>query len=124
MTPTASTRTDVLERSLIDLAIEAWRFSKLFLRVVEKLDAGDQPRHANQLRYFSNRLEEQLRAAGLTLVSLEGQPFDEGAAASAINAGDFGPNDRLLVDQMIEPIVMGPDGLRRAGTVVLRKAQQ
>jgi hypothetical protein len=27
----------------------------------------------------------------------------------------------LLVDQMMEPIVMGRDGLRRPGTVMLRK---
>jgi len=44
-------------------------------------------------------------------------------AASAINIGDFGPDDLLLVEQMVEPIIMGPDGLRRQGTVMLRKVQ-
>ena len=44
-------------------------------------------------------------------------------AASAINIGDFGPDDVLLVEQMVEPIIMGPDGLRRQGTVMLRKVQ-
>jgi len=41
-------------------------------------------------------------------------------AASALNIGDFGPDDLLLVDQMVEPIIMGPEGLRKQGTVMLR----
>ena len=44
-------------------------------------------------------------------------------AASALNLGDFGPDDMLLVDQMVEPIIMGPSGLRKQGTVMLRKVE-
>ena len=44
-------------------------------------------------------------------------------AASALNLGDFGPDDVLLVDQMVEPIIMGPNGLRKQGTVMLRKVE-
>ncbi|PKN26939.1 MAG: hypothetical protein CVU65_04170 [Deltaproteobacteria bacterium HGW-Deltaproteobacteria-22] len=31
--------------------------------------------------------------------------------------------DVLLVDQMLEPIIMGPKGLRKQGTVMLRKVE-
>lgn len=110
-----------LERSLIDLAVESWRFSRLFSRVVSKLDVGESSRYVNQLRYFQKKLEDSLGATGLTLVSIEGQPYDPGMAASALNLGDFGPDDELLVDQMVEPIIMGPEGLRKQGTVMLRK---
>ena len=115
-------RSNLLEHSLIEVAVETWRFSRLFARVVNKLDAGDQGRYANQLRYFQKKVEEQLESAGLKLVSVEGQPFDPGIAASAVNLGDFGPDETLLVEQMVEPIIMGTDGLRRAGTVIVRKA--
>jgi len=37
--------------------------------------------------------------------------------------GDFGPDDVLVVEQMLEPIIMGPEGLRKQGTVMLRKVQ-
>ena len=111
-----------LEDSLIDMAVESWRFSRLFARVMNKLDAGEAARYANQVRYFQKRVEENLDAAGLKLVNVEGQPFDAGMAASALNIGDFGPDDTLLVDQMLEPIIMGPAGLRKQGTVMLRKA--
>ena len=112
---------DKLERSLIDIAYECWRFSRLFSRVVNKLDAGESGRYISQLRYFQKKVEESLDASGLKLVNVEGQPFDPGMAASALNIGDFGPDDQLLVDQMVEPIIMGTEGLKKQGTVILRK---
>lgn len=112
-----------LEQSLIDMAVESWRFSRLFGKVVSKLDVGEAGRYTNQLRYFQRRVEEGLESNGLKLVNVEGQPYDAGMAASALNVGDFGPDDTLVVDQMLEPIIMGSDGLRKQGTVMLRKVE-
>jgi hypothetical protein len=110
-----------LEAALIDVAVDSWRMAKLMQRALSRLDAGEGAKFISQLRYFQSRIDERMQAGGLRLVSLEGQPFDAGMAASALNLGDFGPDDQLVVDQMIEPIVMGPDGLRKEGTVMLRK---
>ena len=121
MTTQQNVTNNQLERSLIDIAVESWRFSRLFTRVVSKLDAGEAGRYVNQIRYFQKKVEESLSASGLTLVNIEGQPFDPGMAASALNIGDFGPDEQLLVDQMVEPIIMGPEGLMKQGTVMLRK---
>ena len=112
-----------MEQSLIDIAVESWRFARLFGKVVSKLDAGESGRYANQLRYFQKKLVESLESNGLKLVNIEGHPYDAGMAASALNLGDFGPDDILLVDQMLEPIIMGPSGLRKEGTIVLRKVE-
>jgi len=108
---------------LIELAVESWRFSRLFSKVLTKLDAGESTRYVNQVRYFQKRVEQSLEAIGLKLVNVEGQPFDAGMAATAINIADFDAEDVLLVDQMLEPIIMGPDGLHKQGTVMLRKAR-
>lgn len=121
MTTDESNPAAQLEQSLIDIAVESWRFSRLFARVVNKLDAGEAGRYVNQLRYFQKKVEESLDASGLKLVNVEGQAFDPGMAASALNIGDFEPDDTLLVDQMVEPIIMGSDGLKKQGTVMLRK---
>jgi len=110
-----------LEQALIDVAIESWRFAKLFGRVLSKMDADDGGRYVNQVRYFQKRVEESLAHTGLRLVNVEGQPFDPGIAASALNLGDFLPDDTLVVDQMVEPIIMGPEGVKRHGTIMLRK---
>jgi len=112
-----------LEKSLIGIATESWRFSRVFARLVGKLDAGEASRYVNQLRYFHKMLEENMQDAGMKLVNVESQPFDPGMAASAINIADFGPDDQLVVDQMIEPIIMGVNGLKKAGTIMLRKVQ-
>jgi len=118
-----SISSEKLEQSVIDMAVESWRFSRLFGKVVSKLDAGESGRYINQLRYFQKKVEESLDSNGLKLVNVEGQPYDPGMAASALNLGDFGPDDVLLVDQMLEPIIMGPTGLRKQGTVMLRKVE-
>ena len=112
-----------LEQSIIEMAVEGWRFSRLFARVVSKLDAGESSRYLSQMRYFQKKVEESLDANGLKLVNVEGLPYDIGVAASALNLDDFAADDHLVVDQMLEPIVMGPDGLRREGSVMLRKVQ-
>lgn len=110
-------------QALIDLSVESWRFSRLFARLLSKLDAGDGARYVNQYRYFIKRMEEGLELVGLHLANVEGHPYEPGLAATALNLGDFDPDDVLVVDQMIEPIIMGPDGLVRSGTVMLKKVE-
>lgn len=112
---------DTLEKSLLNIAVETWRLTRLFERVLTKLDAGEGARYIGQIRYLNQKLEENLDAAGLKLVNVEGQLFDPGMAASALNLGDFEPDDQLLVDQMVEPIIMGPRGIKKEGTVMLRR---
>lgn len=92
--------------------------------MLSKLDAGEAPRYANQARYFLKKVEEGLQGLGLRIVSLEGQPYDPGMAVSPLNIGDFNRDDVLVVNQMVEPVVMGPDGLVRGGTVLLAKVNQ
>lgn len=109
--------------SLVELAVESWRFSRLFAKLTSKLDAGESSRYVNQYRYYLKKIESILERAGLRIVNVEGQLYDPGMAASALNIEDFQGEDHLLVDQMLEPIIMGNDGIVRAGTVMLRKAQ-
>lgn len=111
------------DEALLNLAIESWRFGRVFSRVLARLDVTESARFASQLRYFQKRVDESLSTMGMRLVNLEGEPFDPGIAASALNLADFSPEDRLAVEQMIEPIVMGTDGLVRPGTVLLGKLE-
>ena len=107
--------------ALIDLAVDSWKFSRLFTRVISKLDAGEQARYANQMRFFQKRIDSAAEVAGARIVTIEGQPFEPGMAASPLNLEDFQDGDELFVDQMLEPIVMGPEGVLRTGTMMLRK---
>lgn len=106
---------------LIDLVLDSWKFARLFNRVISKLDAGEQSRYANQMRFFQKRVESAAEVAGVKIVSIEGQPFEPGMAASPLNLDEFEDGDQLYVDQMLEPILMGSDGVLRTGTMMLRK---
>ena len=56
-------------------------------------------------------------------MNLEGQAFDAGAAATPLNISDFSPDDVLVVEQMIEPIIMDSVGIVRTGTVLLARGK-
>lgn len=113
---------ELLTRVIIGMAVESWRFGRTYERMMTKLDAGEQNRYQSQFRWFIKKVEEALEQANLRIVNIEGHPFDPGMAATPLNIGDFEANDTLIVDQMIEPIIMGKEGLLRTGTVTLRKA--
>ena len=119
-----SEKEEKMRSSLIEIAIDGWRFSRTFSRMLEKLDAGESNRYVNQLRYYQKRLMEHLEGNGLRIVNLEGQTYDPGMPASALNITDFGPDDVLVIDQMVEPIVMDQEGVRKSGTVMVRKVEQ
>ena len=119
--PDTSTNEQKITNSLISIVIESWRFSKLFERVISKLDAGDQSRFVSQYQWYVKKLNDSLNEADLKIVNLEGQSYEVGAAATALNIDDFDSDDLLEVEKMLEPIIMGPDGLLHHGTVTLRK---
>ena len=112
---------DFLIQSLTKMAVESWRIARVFDRMLTKLDAGEQTRYQSQLRWFIKKVEESLEEAGMSIVNVEGHPFDPGIAATPINIEEFDANDALIVDQMLEPIIMGKEGLVKTGTVTLRK---
>ncbi len=118
-----SKNAEAMVGSLMTIAIESWRFGKVFERALMKLDAGEQNRYAGQLRWFVKKIEESLAEVELRIVNVEGHPFDPGIAATPLNIEDFAADDSLMVDQMLEPIIMGKDGLLKTGTVTLRKVE-
>ena len=88
-----------------------------------KLPANDQTKHLNKLRYFQRQLNIQLAKSNISIVSCEGQVYQEGMAVSAINLDEFSHEDTLIVDQVIEPIIMGSNGLLHTGIVTLKKQE-
>ena len=107
---------------LIDLAVDAWTLARPFERVVARLDPGEQGRYLNQLRFLHRRIDGAVEVAGARLVSIEGQRFAAGLAATPLNLEEFPQDAELVVAQMLEPIVMGRDGVLRMGTVLLAGA--
>jgi len=116
-----TTTPEAMRDALISMAVESWRFGRVFDRLLMKLDAREQNRYKSQSRWFIKKVKEALEQADLRIVNVEGHPFDPGMAATPLNIEEFDANDVLMVDQMIEPIIMGKEGLIKTGTVTLRK---
>lgn len=114
---------DRLKESVISMAVESWRFGRVFERLLTKLDAGEQSRYKSQFRWYIKKVEEALEQADLRIVNVEGHPFDPGMAATPLNIEEFNAEDFLVVDQMLEPIIMGKDELVKTGTVTLKKVE-
>lgn len=110
-----------MRSTIISMAVESWRFGKVFNRLLTKLDAGEQNRYKSQFRWFIKKVEEALEQSDLRIVNVEGHPFDPGMAATPLNIEEFDAQDNLCVDQMLEPIIMDKKGLVQTGTVTLRK---
>ena len=115
-----ATPSEAMRDAVISMAIESWRFARVFDRLLLKLE---QNRYKSQFRWFIKKVEEALEQADLKLVNVEGHPFDPGMAATPLNIEEFDANDALIVDQMIEPIIMGKEGLVKTGTVTLVKVE-
>ena len=85
--------------------------------MLEKLDANEEKRYRSRLRWFEKKLEESLSVAQIRVVNVEGHTYDPGMAATPLNIDEFESQDVLVVDQMLEPILMGPTRVIKTGTV-------
>lgn len=116
----------VVERhkdTVINLAIESWHFAKNYERAITRLNTNRTQRYTRQLEQFIQKTEESLKEVGLRIVNVEGTPYDPGMAATPLNIEDFGPEDQLVVDKMLEPIIMEGTDLAKTGTVTLRRIE-
>ena len=111
------------KETVINLAIESWRFAKNYERMIKRLDTNQTQRYARQFQQFVKKAEESLSNVGLRVVNVEGYPYDPGMAATPLNIEDFEPDDHLVVDKMLEPIIMEGTTLAKTGTVTLRRKE-
>lgn len=115
----SSERETELKRAIIEMAVEAWRFRRVFEKAMSRLEAGESSRYIGQFNWFIKKVEAALRIAGMRIVDVEGQPYDIGMALSPLNIDDFDPDDRLYIEQMIEPIIMDDNNVLKTGTAML-----
>lgn len=105
---------------LVGLALENWRFARVFERALAKMAPADVKKFSNSHSFFLKRTSQALDKFGIRVVSLEGKAYSEGQPVSVVNSDEFEGLDHLIIEQMVEPILMGPDGVYRAGSVRLK----
>lgn len=107
--------------AVINLATESWRLAKVFERTITQLNLDKPRRYTSQIEWFIRQAEETLEKVGLRIVNLEGLPYEPGMAATPVNIEDFGAEDNMVVNLMIEPIIMEGTELIRTGKISLRR---
>lgn len=112
------------EEIIVKIVTENWRLMKLFKKVITKLDASEANRYLNQVRYFQKTINDTLDEVGMKIVNLEGQLFDAGMAATPLNIDEFETEDKLIVEQMIEPLIMKDGIIRKQAIINLIKVDQ
>ena len=111
-------------QTIIAMAVEAWRFRRVFEKAMSKLDAGESSRYIGQFNWFIKKVDEALKTAGMKIVNVEGLPYDVGMALTPLNIDDFEPDDPLYIEQMIEPIIMDSESILKTGTAILGRIEQ
>lgn len=110
-----------LKQSILNMAVEAWRFRSTFEKAMSKLDAGEGSKYMSKYGWFMRKVDDAMAAAGFRCVNLEGQEYNEGFAVTPINIEDFEPDDQLYIAQMLEPIIMDEEKIIKTGTVFLKR---
>ncbi len=107
------------KNNLVSIAVELFRFQKVFVKAISKLDMEEQSKYTSQYAWFEKKVIKALNESGLYLVCPEGQIYDPGMAVTALNIDEFEVDDELLVEQVIEPIIMCDNAVYKTGTVLL-----
>ncbi len=112
-----------VQRALVEMVIESWRFVATFNRAIDSLSVEMQARYLTRSRFFTARLEQLMQQAGLALAPLNaGDAYDGGLPVKILNVDDFRPDVPFCIEQVVEPPIIGRSGeLIRKGAVVLRE---
>ncbi len=107
--------------AIIALAKESFRFNSTFENMMMKLDEPNRKKYRSSYPWFRRKIQDVIEEAGLQIVDLTDQKYEQGMSVTVMNMDDFDENDELFVDQMIEPIITGESGLVSSGVVLLRR---
>ena len=113
-----------LQKSLISIASELFRFQRVFEKAIGKLDIDEQNKYLSQYAWFSKKVYKVMDEADLKIINLEGQLYDPGMAVTPLNIDEFNGDDSLYILQTIEPIIMQGDCVHKAGTVILGRIEK
>ena len=116
--------TDKLKDSLVSIASETFRFQRVFEKAISKLEADEKNKYLSQFAWFSKRVAKALDEATIRVLNLEGQLYDPGMSVTPLNLDDFAVDEQLYIVQMIEPIIMLDDTVKRPGTVILGRVEK
>ena len=108
-----------LIKCLVSIESELFRFEKTYNRLLTKLEPKDINKYLSQFNWFKKSVTKALQQSGLACVDLTNQEYDAGMALTPLNLEDFESDDKLYIQEMIQPIIMLDENVIQAGTAIL-----
>lgn len=108
---------------LVKLALEAYKLASLTHTVLNQADPAEAKKYSSRLNFILRNIQDILQESQLRIVPLEGVSYDEGLAISAVNLSEFYSHDDLVIDRVLEPLIMGSQGIVHPGIVSLRRKE-
>lgn len=103
--------------SLVELAIDWWRFERRLL-------TAEDVEGATHNRYLARRLGKFLSEREISVLDLTGMKYEAGLAVEVLDvlAGEGASEEEEIVDETVSPIVMWRGAVVKHGQVIIRKA--
>ena len=108
---------------LTKLAVEYWRLLKLYERAVMEQPPNKHVKGKSHLHYATRQLKTVTEECGLRIMTYDGQTYTPNLPMTIINADEFNDDDKLFIDQTIEPTVIRNGSILIVGKVILRKGE-
>ena len=106
---------------LARLAVDYWKLLRAFERLVADVSPEQAAKVEAQWRFSSSRLHAVLNEQGLVAASFDGQPYEPNLPVTAINTVEVAGQERLVIEQTIEPAIIDNTKVLLMGKVVLKR---
>lgn len=108
------------EQFICGLLTEVWRMQKSYESVLEKTEEKVRKRYENQSRFFVKRIMTLCQENGFKLVNYEGSAYDPGFPIDVVNMSEFSDTEKIMVAQMLEPVIMKDNRVLKSGLAIVR----
>lgn len=113
-------------KQIIDFAVEEYRFLKSYSSLLNKILPEERQKYKATYDFHIKKIQEIMEECKLKIVELENKEFNDGLSIIALNMEDFNKEDKLIIQQVIEPLIISTiDGtIMKSGTVILEKKNE
>lgn len=112
------------EQFICGLLTEMWRIQKSYESALEKTEEKVRKRYENQIRFFVKRITTLCQENGYKLINYEGNAFDPGFPIDVVNMSEFSDTEKIMVAQMLEPVIMKENRVLKSGLAIVRGEEQ
>ena len=116
------------ECALEDLPVNIWRLMRAYERALAWLPKERRRAKRDKARRIFiavfAALLPVLRDSGIKPVSLEGREFDPNYPVEAVNADDLDGEQKMIVAEMLEPVIMRDGKVARFGKLMLARKKR